>query len=355
TAVANGQQAWKLLEDLNNHFDLVLTEVVMPSLSGIGLLCKIMCHQIRKNIPVIMMSTHDSMGIVFKCLSKGAVDFLVKPVRKNELKNLWQHVWRRCHSSSGSGSETGSQTKNAVTPNGEADPDNNTGSNDESDEASIGVNIRDGSDNGSGTQSSWTKRAIEVESPRHRSEWDFARSHSSTIAQVFQPKIGMVQNEWMPLAGTSRECQGEKRYDFAMGKDLEIAVHGQTLVEVEHHQDEKAPCDQICAREDNAEGDEIEDPMDTDGSPGKIATKAADLIGTIASKPKSRNIEPEDNRNGEVLEKGANTQMKDKTVADFKHLPFLELTLKRPRQNGEDDGEAEDRHVLRQSGASAFS
>lgn len=44
------------------------------------------------------MSSHDSMGIVFSCLSKGAVDFLVKPIRKNELKNLWQHVWRRCHS-----------------------------------------------------------------------------------------------------------------------------------------------------------------------------------------------------------------------------------------------------------------
>jgi hypothetical protein len=39
------------------------------------------------------------MSTVFKCLSKGAVDFLVKPIRKNELKNLWQHVWRqRCHS-----------------------------------------------------------------------------------------------------------------------------------------------------------------------------------------------------------------------------------------------------------------
>lgn len=45
-----------------------------------------------------VMSSQDSMGIVFKCLSKGAVDFLVKPIRKNELKNLWQHVWRRCHS-----------------------------------------------------------------------------------------------------------------------------------------------------------------------------------------------------------------------------------------------------------------
>lgn len=41
------------------------------------------------------MSSHDSIGIVFKCMLKGAVDFLVKPVRKNELRNLWQHVWRK--------------------------------------------------------------------------------------------------------------------------------------------------------------------------------------------------------------------------------------------------------------------
>lgn len=45
-----------------------------------------------------VMSSYDSMNIVFKCLSKGAVDFLAKPIRKNELKNLWQHVWRKCHS-----------------------------------------------------------------------------------------------------------------------------------------------------------------------------------------------------------------------------------------------------------------
>lgn len=50
---ANGLQAWKVLEDLTNHVDIVLTEVVMPCLSGIGLLCKIMSHKTRKNIPVI--------------------------------------------------------------------------------------------------------------------------------------------------------------------------------------------------------------------------------------------------------------------------------------------------------------
>ncbi|RVX22721.1 Two-component response regulator-like APRR7 [Vitis vinifera] len=156
TAVANGLQAWKILEDLTNHIDIVLTEVVMPFISGIGLLCKIMSHKTFKNIPVItfyaVMSSHDSMGIVFKCLSKGAVDFLVKPIRKNELKNLWQHVWRRCHSSSGSGSESGTQTKKSVKSKSNDESENNTGSSDERDNGSTGPSIRDGSDNGSGTQ-----------------------------------------------------------------------------------------------------------------------------------------------------------------------------------------------------------
>ncbi|GJU95646.1 hypothetical protein Tco_1320402 [Tanacetum coccineum] len=33
-----------------------------------------------------VMSSHDSMGLVFKCLSKGTVDFLVKHIRKMSLK-----------------------------------------------------------------------------------------------------------------------------------------------------------------------------------------------------------------------------------------------------------------------------
>ncbi|CAA3007176.1 two-component response regulator-like APRR7, partial [Olea europaea subsp. europaea] len=48
---ANGLEAWKILEDLTNHIDLVLTEVVMPCVSGIGLLSKITGHKTRKNIP----------------------------------------------------------------------------------------------------------------------------------------------------------------------------------------------------------------------------------------------------------------------------------------------------------------
>ncbi|XP_076911750.1 two-component response regulator-like PRR37 [Bidens hawaiensis] len=211
TAVANGLEAWKVLIDLNKQIDLVLTEVVMPYLSGIGLLTKIMSLVPRKNIPVIMMSSDDSMGIVFNCLSKGAVDFLVKPIRKNELKNLWQHVWRKCHSSSGSESESGvGAHKPTKTRRIEVSDDDSDGS-DEDDDRSIGLTDKDGSDDGSGTQSSWTKKAIEVENTKY--SWDqLTGGPDSTCAQVIHARPDKV---------STREHAGE---DDILGKDLEIGV-----------------------------------------------------------------------------------------------------------------------------------
>lgn len=94
-AVADGMKAWEVMRGRAYAFDLVLTEVNMPTLSGIDLLSRIVAADECRNIPVIMMSSQDSIGTVLKCMQNGAVDFLVKPVRKNELRNLWQHVWRR--------------------------------------------------------------------------------------------------------------------------------------------------------------------------------------------------------------------------------------------------------------------
>ncbi|XP_010554561.1 PREDICTED: two-component response regulator-like APRR3 [Tarenaya hassleriana] len=196
--VANGLQAWKTLEDLANHIDLVLTEVALPGLSGIGLLAKIMSHRTRKSIPVIMMSSHDSMNIVFKCLSKGAVDYLVKPIRKNELRNLWQHAWRRCQSSSGS--ENSIQTPKSTKRRSLDQVGNDIGSEYEDDIGSTGLN-HDGSDNGSGTQSSWTKRATEVGSPQPMSPLNQpAHQTDGTGTQVSQSRPEMLGSNWAPLA-----------------------------------------------------------------------------------------------------------------------------------------------------------
>ncbi|EPS60280.1 hypothetical protein M569_14524, partial [Genlisea aurea] len=94
-AVSDGLKAWEVLRARSCSIDLILIEVDLPLISGYALLTLIMEHDACKNIPVIMMSSHDSVSTVYRCMLRGAADFLVKPVRKNELKNLWQHVWRK--------------------------------------------------------------------------------------------------------------------------------------------------------------------------------------------------------------------------------------------------------------------
>lgn len=104
-SVTDGAKAWEILKGSPKNIDLVLAEVELPSISGFSLLGMIMEDDVCRNIPVIMMSPCDSVNIVYKCMLRGAADFLVKPVRKNELRNLWQHVWRRHSISSGGQSD----------------------------------------------------------------------------------------------------------------------------------------------------------------------------------------------------------------------------------------------------------
>ncbi|XP_015968304.1 two-component response regulator-like APRR9 isoform X1 [Arachis duranensis] len=127
-AVPDGLKAWETLKSKAPEIDLILTEVELPSISGFSLLTLIMEHDICKTIPVIMMSTNDSISMVFKCMLKGAADFLIKPIRRNELRNLWQHVWRR-HAISGSHqSLTLPQNKFEVAAENNATSNNSSGS-----------------------------------------------------------------------------------------------------------------------------------------------------------------------------------------------------------------------------------
>ena len=41
------------------------------------------------------MSSNGETSTVLRGVAHGAVDFLIKPVRLEELRNLWQHVWRK--------------------------------------------------------------------------------------------------------------------------------------------------------------------------------------------------------------------------------------------------------------------
>ncbi|XP_073119230.1 two-component response regulator-like APRR1 isoform X2 [Henckelia pumila] len=70
-------------------------QVDLPMSKGLKMLKYITRDKELRQIPVIMMSAQDEVSIVVKCLKFGAADYLVKPLRTNELLNLWTHMWRR--------------------------------------------------------------------------------------------------------------------------------------------------------------------------------------------------------------------------------------------------------------------
>ncbi|KAE8720344.1 Two-component response regulator-like APRR7 [Hibiscus syriacus] len=359
---SNGLQAWEILEDLTNHIDLVLTEVVIPGLAGIVLLSKIVNHKTRKNIPVIMMSSHDSMNVVFKCLSKGAVDFLLKPIRKNELKNLWQHVWRRCHSSSGSGSESGTQTQKSVKSKN-VEKSDNSGSNDEDDNRSIDLNVGDGSDDGSGTQSSWTKQAAEVDSPCPVSHRDRVAEHpDSTCAQVIHSNAEVSGNIRVPVTA-ARECQerDEQLDNVAMGKDLDMGMlrnvdlqlNSTVEASIKTVGTEQINLIEVGSSKFNVQIDKRKLDLNSETPSCKLKPEAATQNG-ITSKTTDLEKETAEYEASNKLPKISDSN--DKTINDSKELSSIELGLKRLR-GVKDDGNVvrDERNVLRRSDSSAFS
>jgi len=71
------------------HYDLVLTDVQMPGISGLEL-CRILREE-RAHLPVIVMTGHATMQVAVQALREGADDFLIKPIG---LPALEHHVGR---------------------------------------------------------------------------------------------------------------------------------------------------------------------------------------------------------------------------------------------------------------------
>lgn len=78
---SNGQEAIDYLEklDLLALPNLIVLDLNMPILGGTQTLLQIKNNNNLKNIPVIIFSTSANENEKRKCLSFGAVDYLVKP------------------------------------------------------------------------------------------------------------------------------------------------------------------------------------------------------------------------------------------------------------------------------------
>lgn len=84
--------ALSMLRERRGGFDLVISDVYMPDMDGFKLLEHI---GLEMDLPVIMMSADDGKDVVMKGVTHGACDYLIKPVRIEAIKNIWQHVVRK--------------------------------------------------------------------------------------------------------------------------------------------------------------------------------------------------------------------------------------------------------------------
>ncbi|MDR6550840.1 response regulator [Paenibacillus qinlingensis] len=85
TAMArDGLEVLQLLE--KEDFDLLITDVRMPEMDGITLLKEMRNRQI--SIPVIFMSGHDEFQYARAALRYGAIDYVLKPIDKEEIRQI---------------------------------------------------------------------------------------------------------------------------------------------------------------------------------------------------------------------------------------------------------------------------
>ncbi|KAH9317187.1 hypothetical protein KI387_018956, partial [Taxus chinensis] len=92
TTCTRVSEAITMVMEKKDNFDIVMSDVYMPNEDGFRLLEII---GLTLDLPVIMMSGNAETSMVMKGITHGACDYLIKPVRMEELRNIWQHVVRR--------------------------------------------------------------------------------------------------------------------------------------------------------------------------------------------------------------------------------------------------------------------
>jgi len=76
-----------------NHFDLLVTDVVLPGLDGIGLVREVKARD--PEIEAVAVTGHEDVRLAVQAMKAGCAEFLTKPVDKGELAEVADRVLQR--------------------------------------------------------------------------------------------------------------------------------------------------------------------------------------------------------------------------------------------------------------------
>ena len=87
----SGEEALEMLS--KHHFDLVLTDVMMPGMDGLALIRKL--REANSNIPVAIITGFGALDLAVEAIRNGAVDFIKKPFDFAHIGQLLNKVFAR--------------------------------------------------------------------------------------------------------------------------------------------------------------------------------------------------------------------------------------------------------------------
>jgi two-component system, chemotaxis family, chemotaxis protein CheY len=87
---SNGQEALEVLE--GKWIDLILSDVHMPVMDGLGFIEALRIRDVCKDTPVVFVTTEGNQDTLAKLMSLGASGYIRKPFRPEEIRALLSRI-----------------------------------------------------------------------------------------------------------------------------------------------------------------------------------------------------------------------------------------------------------------------
>lgn len=95
----DGQAGYDALEQHPDHYQLIILDRTLPSLDGMDFIDYMQKNDAIKSIPIVMLTADDKSETIIDAIEAGAVDYLTKPVKSNDLLELVERLLANSNSS----------------------------------------------------------------------------------------------------------------------------------------------------------------------------------------------------------------------------------------------------------------